>query len=92
LTIGSEKLKQEILLVRDLATAAGYEVNVDTASKVVQRLGGLRKEFVLYFPEIIKSNLDLVKNRFVVPVENVADCTKDELIDLRNKSGAKYVF
>jgi len=80
------------LLVRDLATAAGDEVNVDIASKVVQHLGGLRKEFVLYFPEIIKSNFDLVKNRFVVPLENVADCMKDELIDLRNKSGAKYVF
>jgi len=81
-----------MLLVRDLATAAGDGVNVNIASKVVQRLGGLRKEFVLYSPEIIKSNLDLVKNRFVVPVENVADCMEDELIDLRNKSGAKYVF
>ena len=92
LTIGSENLKQEILLVRDLATVAGDGVNVDIASKVVQRLGGLRKEFVLYFPEIIKSILDLVKNRFVLPVENVADCMKDELIDLRNKSGTKYRF
>ena len=65
------------MLVRDLATEAGDEVNVDIASKVVQRLGGLRKELVLDFPEIIKSNFDLVKNRFVVPLENVADCMKD---------------
>jgi len=33
-----------------------------------------------------------MKNRFVAPVENVADCLKDELIDLRNKSGSKYMF
>jgi len=79
-------------LFENLATAAGDEVNVDVASKVVHHLGGLRKEFVLYFPEIIKSNLDLVKNCFVVPVENVADCMKDELINLQNKSEAKYVF
>jgi len=76
----------------NLATAAGDEVNADIASKVIQRLGELREEFVLYFPDIIKTNLDLVKNCFVVPVENVADCMKDEHIDLRNKSGAKYVF
>jgi len=79
-------------LFEHLATAAVDKVNVDVASKDVQHLGGFRKEFVLYFPEIIKLNLDLVKNRFAVPVENVADCMKDELIDLRNKSGAKYVF
>ena len=79
-------------MLENLATAAGDEVNADVASKVVQHLGGLRKESVLYFPEIIKSNLNLVKNRFVVPVENVADCMKDEFIGLRNKSGAKYVF
>jgi len=70
-------------LFENLATAAGDEINVDTASKVVQRLGGIRKDFVLHFPELIKTDLDLVKNRFVVPVENVADCMKGELIDLR---------
>ena len=44
------------------------------------------------FPIIIKTNLDLAKHPFVAPVENVADCMKDEVIDLRNDSGAKYVF
>ena len=77
---------------KNLATAAGDEVNVDIASEVVQNLGGLRKKFVLHFPEIIKTILDLVKNWFVVPAENVADCMKNELIDLRNKSGAKYKY
>ena len=47
-------------MFENLATAAGDEVNVDVASKVVQHLRGLRKEFPLYFPEIIKTNLDLV--------------------------------
>jgi len=74
-------------LFKNLATASGNEVNVDIASQVVQRLGGLRKDFVLHFPELIKTNLDLVKNRFVVPVENVADCMKGELIDLRKVWG-----
>ena len=79
-------------MFENLATAAVGEVNVDVASKVIQHVGGLCKEFVLYFSEIIKTNLDLVINRFVVAVENVADCMKDEPIDLRNKSGAKCVF
>jgi len=39
--IGSENLKQEILLFENLVTAAGDEVNVDIASEVVQNLGGL---------------------------------------------------
>jgi len=65
-------------LFENLTVAAGDEVNVDAASEVVQHLGGLRDESVLYFPEIIKTNLDLVKNRFVVPVMNVADCMEDE--------------
>jgi len=33
-------------LFENLAMAAGDGVNIDIASKVVQRLGGLRKEFV----------------------------------------------
>ena len=33
-----------------------------------------------------------MKNHFVIPLENVADCIEDELIDLRNDSEAKYVF
>jgi len=41
--------------VRDGATAAGDEVNVDTALEFVQDLGGLREEFVLYFTEFIKT-------------------------------------
>jgi len=48
---------------------------------------------MLYVPEIIKTNLDLVKNLFVVPLENVADCMKDELIDPQNvNSRSKHVF
>ena len=74
-------------MLENLATAAGDEVKIDIASKVVQRLGGLRKEFVMYFPEIIKTNLDLVKNRFVLPDENVGDCMKGELIELRKVWG-----
>jgi len=80
-------------MFENLATAAGDEMNVDIASEVVQHLGWLRAEFVLYFPEIINTNVDLVKNPFVFSLENAADCMKDELIDLRNvDSGAKYVF
>ena len=52
-------------MFENLATAAGDEVNVDMASKVVQHLGGFREEFVLYLPEIIKINLDLVKYRLL---------------------------
>jgi len=92
LTVRSENSSRKFCLFENLAAVAGDKVNVDIAPKVVQHLGGLCKEFVLYFPEIIKANLDLVKNRFVVPLDNVADYMKDELIDLRNKSGAKYVF
>jgi len=75
-------------LLENLPTAAADKVNVDVASKVVLHLGGLRKEFALYFPEIIKTNLDLVKIVLLFQSRNVADCMKDELIDLRNKSGA----
>ena len=94
LTIGIEKFKQKLIaMFENLATAAGDEMNVDIASEVVQHLGWLRAEFVLYFPEIINTNVDLVKNPFVFSLENAADCMKDELIDLRNvDSGAKYVF
>jgi len=67
-------------------------VIVDITSEVVQHLGGLREQFVLYLPEIFNTHVDLMKNPFVVPLENVADCMKDKLIDLRNNSGAKYVF
>ena len=79
-------------MFENLATPADDEVNVDIASEVVQHLDGLRKEFVLYFPETIKTNLDLVKNVLDVPVENVAVCMRDELIDLGNNSRAKFVF
>jgi len=41
---------------------------------------------------IIKTNLDLVKYYFVVPVKNTAYCMQDELTDLQNDSGAKYMF
>jgi len=51
-------------------------------------LGGFGKKFALYFPEIIKTNLDLVKIVLLFQWRNVVDCMKDELIDLRNKSGA----
>ena len=53
---------EKFSMLENLATAAGDKVNVDIASEVVQHLGGLREEFVLYFPKIIKTNLDLVKN------------------------------
>jgi len=49
-------------MFENLATAAGDEVNVDIASEVVQQLGGVCDEFLWYLPEIIKTNLDLVKN------------------------------
>jgi len=49
-------------MFENLPTAAGDEVNVDIASELVQPLGGLCEEVVLYFPKIIKINLDLVKN------------------------------
>ena len=65
-------------MFENLAAAAGDEVNVDIASKVVQQLGQVCEEFLLYFLEIIKTNLDLVKNLFV-PVENVTDCMQDKL-------------
>ena len=42
-------------MLENLATAAGDEVKIDIASKVVQRLGGLRKEFVMY--DVIKGNI-----------------------------------
>jgi len=64
---------------------------IKKVSEVVQQLGGLCEEFMLYslyYSEIIKTNVDLVKNPFVVPVENIADCTQDGIIDLQNDSGA----
>jgi len=85
--IGSEPFQQEMLLYSRILPR-----QLDIALEVVQQLGGLREKFVLYFPDIIKTNLDLVKNPFFVPLQNVADCIKKELIDLRNDSGAKYVF
>jgi len=70
-------------MFESLATATGDEVNADIASEVIQHLGGQREEVVLYFLEIIETNLDLTKNHFVFPLENVADCIKDELIKVR---------
>jgi len=61
---------------------------IEKVSEVVQDLGGLCGEFMLYISKIIKTNLDLVKNTFVVPVKNVAECMQDEMIDLQNDSGA----
>jgi len=46
-------------MFENLSTAAGDEVNVDIASGVVQQLGWVCEAFLLYFPEIIKTNLDL---------------------------------
>ena len=71
-------------MFKNFAKVAVDEVNFDIASNVVQHLGGFRKEFMLYFHKISKTNLDLEKNCFVVLVKNVADCMKDELIDLQN--------
>jgi len=73
-------------MLENLATAGEYSTGSCSTP------WGLRGEFVLYFPKIIKTNLDLVKNPFVVPLENVADCMKDENISLRNDSGVKYMF
>ena len=75
-------------MFENLATAAVDEGIVDVASKVVQHFRGLRKEFAQYFPEIIKTNLDLVKIILFFQSKNVSVCIEDELIDLRNKSGA----
>ena len=55
LTIGSEKLKQEILcLFENLVTAAGDEVDVDVASKVVHTLEGLVRNLRCTFPKSSK--------------------------------------
>jgi len=92
LTIGSEKLKQEILLVRESCHSGwwwsecwyGIE-SCSTPWRVSWRICAVpsrNHQNKLGFGEI----------SFIVPVENVTDCMKDELIDLRNKSGTKYVF
>ena len=53
--LSAKSSSRKFCYVRDCATAAGGEVNVDIASKFVQRLAGLLEEFVLHFPEIIKT-------------------------------------
>jgi len=51
----AERSTRKFFYARNGASAAGDEVNVDTASEFVQHLGGLREEFVLYFTEIIET-------------------------------------
>ena len=74
----------------NLSTAAGDEVNVDITSEVVQHLGGLHDESVLYFPEIIKTKQ--IWSKIILLFQLRMLQYKDELIDLRKDSGAKCVF
>jgi len=46
---------RKFFYVQGCATAAGIAGNVDFASEFVQHLRGHRDEFVLHFPEFIKT-------------------------------------
>jgi len=74
----------------NLSTAAGDEVNVDITSEVVQHLGGLHDESVLYFPEIIKTKQ--IWSKIILLFQLRMLQYEDELIDLRKDSGAKCVL
>jgi len=76
--LSAKNSSRKFCYVRDCATAAGGEVNVGIASEFVQHLAGLLEEFVLYFPRNHQNSLDLVKNLFVVAVENVAVCMQND--------------
>ena len=75
-----------------LSTEASDVINPDVASEVVIHLGCLHKEFLQYFPEISRDSIALVKNPFLVSVDEIDENLQDELIDLRNDSGCKDVF
>ena len=62
------------------------------SSEILVHLTSLRKEFLMYFPEISESDLMLVRKPFASPVEEVRDDLQDKLIDLKNDFTCRDVF
>ena len=73
-----------------------YQLTDELREAIILHLNVLRDEFTRYFPEIKKSDFNLVRNPFV---EAVQDCIPDELdavqeefLNLINDSNAKVLF
>ena len=86
--------KGNFAMFDSLSTEASDVRNPDVASEVVIHLVCLHKEFLQYFPEISRDSLALVKNPFLVSLDEIDENLQDELIviGLRNDSGCKDVF
>uniref|UniRef100_UPI00358F884D protein FAM200C-like n=1 Tax=Myxine glutinosa TaxID=7769 RepID=UPI00358F884D len=67
-------------------------LNPGVAKDVVTHLSCLREEFLQYFPEIGREGLVLMRNPFLVKVNDVQDDLQDELIEFQNDSGCRDVF
>ena len=60
--------------------------------EVADHLGTLQTEIKSYFPELSHDAFTLVRNPFLVAIEQVDDEFQDELIDLRNDSSCRDLF
>ena len=74
------------------STVSFDDVDDALSSKILKQLTSLRKKILRYFPEILASDLKLVRKSFAVPVEEVRDNLQDELIDHKNNSLCKDMF
>ena len=68
------------------------DVDDALSSEILVHFTSLRKEFLRYFPEIVESDLKLVRKYFAVPVEEVRDDLQDKLIDRKNDSTCRDMF
>ena len=82
-------------MLEALLTVSSDDVDDALSSEILVHITSLRKEFSRYFPEIVESDLKLVRKPFAVPVEEVCDdlhFLQDELIDHKNDFTCRDMF
>ena len=83
--------KENFAMFEALSTATCDDMDDALSSEILVPLTSLRKEFLRYFPEILESDLKLMRKLFAVPVE-VRDDQQDEFTDLKNDSTCRHMF
>ena len=78
-------------MFESLSAVANNGLHTDVAKEVFMHLSYLREEFLQYFPEIGRDELALLRNPFLVKVDEIRDDLQDELIDLQNDSGCRDI-
>ena len=61
--------KGNFAMFETLSTVNSDDVDDALSSKILVHFTSLRKEFLRHFPEILESNLKLVRKSFAVPIE-----------------------